>query len=484
MAHKEISGARYTGKTEMKIYGRLLVLKFFRLFNVHFGGQKLRGQHALPPANLVIGLICLIGIFYSLLAFFPGWMSPDSVAQYSDARNNVYHDWHPVLMAWWWRRLDSVYSGPALFLLQNLILYWATWYFFANATSSALGRCRYLFPLLGFWPGLLFLMGEIWKDVAFASTLIFCWSLVFNAYMQRRSLLVAERIAVFTLCVFAFGIKTNGIVALPFILFFWVYTEGWHRRKWLIQAALALGLCSMCVLTAMIVTYKQKIVTTFPFQYTQTYDLLGISVRTGKSLLPEYITERVGGTPEKLKTYYFPGGNNLLFYGIAGAMHAKSPPELADLDGRWRHAVIEFPKDYLLHRLDNFSSLMRWGEKTTAVVASPSTVENPYGVSFQGNNFSTWLASQADSHPWMFFPWIYAAILGIATSVLIVLKWHRVFVLTVAGSALAFVFPHIFIAPSADYRYLYYSYFCALVLGLLALTQLAAYLRELAKRFF
>jgi glycosyltransferase involved in cell wall biosynthesis len=433
------------------------------------------------PSGWPIGLIAMIGFVFSILAFFPGWMSPDSFAQYSDAKRGLYSDWHPILMAWWWRQLDQWYAGPGLFLIQNLVLYWGAWCLLALASRRWVGRYAYLIPLLGFWPGLLFPLGQIWKDIVFACSMFFAWAVLINAYAHSRKLKFIERAGVFILALFALGVKTNGMVALPFLLGFWVYVEGWQKSSWVRQVVLSLSISFMVVAASTVIVPQDRIIKMSPFQYTQTYDLLAISVKTGKNLLPSYITSRVGGEPDQLKKLYRAGGNDALFYNTSGSLITTNPIELSELNNLWIDAVTKNPEFYLMHRLDNFAALLRWGEKTTAYVASPQIDTNPYGFNFKKNRLSIWLTLQTDRHPWMFFPWIYLSILLIAMCALFFFKWNRFLVLSMGGSAIVFVLPHFFIAPAADYRYLYYAYFCALILSYFAASEL---LRNVVARVF
>ncbi|MGG5149824.1 glycosyltransferase family 2 protein [Alcaligenes aquatilis] len=419
-----------------------------------------------------LAIVCLIGFLYSVLAFFPGWMSPDSVAQYGDAKNGIYYDWHPVLMAWWWRHLDSLYTGPGLFLIQNLILYWGSWYLFSVASRRWLGRWALLIPFLGFWPGLLFPLGQIWKDIAFACSIFFSWALLFNAQCSYRKPRWYERLSIFILSIFAFGVKTNGVLVLPFLFWYWTHIEGWKRNNLFLRSGLCASLVLITTISATTLLSANHIIKTYPLQYTQTYDLLAISVKTQQNLLPNYINERIGNTSKELSSLYFSGGNNLLFYNAYGNIQTSDPVKLSDLNTRWLNAILEYPGPYLKHRLENFSALMRWKEKTTAAVASPTIVENPYNISYQSNKIADWLGSHTYHHPWMFFPWLYMlAMLG-SMAVLITLNWKRTFVINLGNSALAFVLPHIFIAPAADYRYLYYSYFCTAILLFFSITEL------------
>lgn len=445
------------------VKGNLKVLKTLLLACLGFYDEPGFVPKRLPSA-WPIGLITTLGFIFSVLAFSPGWMSPDSFAQYNDAKEGVFRDWQPVLMAWWWRQLDQLYAGPALFLIQNLVLYWGAWCILAVSARRWVGRCAYLIPLLGSWPGLLFPLGQIWKDVAFACSLFFVWAVLINAYTHSRKLKHIERVGVFILGLFAFGAKTNGLVALPFVFTFWVYVEGWQKSSWFRRVALSLAISFTAVTAATVIVPQDRIIKTSPFQYTQTYDLLAISVKTGQNLLPAYITNRVGKEQEQLEKLYWPGGNNLLFYNAAGNMTTMSPADLEELNTLWLDSVMSYPEAYSAHRLDNFKELLRWGADKVAYVATPGTGSNQYGFQFVGNKFSDWLSAQPERHPWEFFPWVYLVALLVSTIALLLCNWHRVLVTTISLSAFAFVIPHFFVAPAADYRYLYYSYFCALVL--------------------
>lgn len=437
-------------------------------------------SRVLLPPRWPIAALALLGFVISILAFFPGWLSPDSIAQYGDGREGYFRDWHPVLMAWWWSKLDRLYTGPALFLLQNLMLYWGAWGMIALAARRWFGRSAYLVLLCGFWPGLLFPMGQIWKDVAFACAAFFAWAMLINVYAQVRRPRMVERLVILVLGVFAFGVKTNGVFILPFLYGFWMYLELRRNGGWLKCGVAALLVSLVTILASYAIVPQERILKTSPFQYTQTYDLLAISVKTGRHLLPDYVTQRLGADSERLSAFYAPGGNNQLFYGPHGSMMTLDKLELADLNRKWRAAVSEYPAQYLEHRLDNFKELMRWGAVHVAVVAYPGSVANAYGFEFKGNNFSSWLGAQIDRHPWEFFPWIYMLVLLGATALLIYFKWHRVLVMPLSLSAVAFVLPHLVLAPSSDYRYLYYFYCCTMLLAACAGLQLASRLASRA----
>jgi len=414
--------------------------------------------------------IIVLGLLVSSMTFFPGWMSNDSIMQYREARAGEFNTWHPVLMAWWWRQLDHVYQGPAPFLIQNLLLYWGAWGVLANALRRDAGQYAYLVPLLGFWPGFLFVLGEIWKDVAFACSLFMGWAIVINAYCWRRKTSRLEQCALVVLLSFAVGVKTNGIVAIPFLVLFWLHTE---QRRLRAGSALLASLISVAIfLIPYGITRLLPVKNDNPIQYTQVYDLFAISVRTGENRLPQYINDRVQQPWVELQKMYAIGKNDNLFYGITKdliGLRATSPSDAAELRRAWLSAINSHPSDYLMHRRDNFLSLLRIGQSSAAYVATPSVVTNEFGITFDTNIISEWLATEPQTHPWIFFPWLYLLLALISILVLSTRKKYRAPALFMTASSFAFVAPHFFIAPASDYRYLYYSYFCSVAMIVFAI---------------
>lgn len=427
-------------------------------------------------------LLSALGLIASLMAFFPGWMSPDSLAQYNDALSGEFNDWHPVLMAWFWRLLDRIYTGPALMLIFHLVLYWGAWLMLSKASRKLIGPAALLIPLLGFWPGLLYPLGQIWKDVAFASVMFFAWAFTFLKYAREQRIGILGWLLLIALSTYSFGVKPNGIVVLPFLFAFAAYVDVGRQRNWTKIASQSVLLPVVAVLAANGIASTLKIKHTHPFQYTQSYDLLGMSVRSRKVLLPNYITSKVGNSTEKLKPLYWPGGNNLMYYNTAGNLTTIEPEDLRQLEDRWIEAIEANPSIYFAHRWSNFLELIRWGSDQPATVAHPAIVENSLGLSFSPNTFSHILARTGETHPKIYFPWIYLLVSFASAVVLLACRRHRFLTICFTGSAIAFVLPHIFIAPSADYRYLYYSYFHSIITGFFAVIYLIKILNDLRKR--
>lgn len=414
------------------------------------------------------GALSALGLIFSYLVFYPGWMSADSLDQYGQARADTYNTWHPVLMAWWWNKLDRIYPGPALMLLQNLLLYWGAWWLMARAGQRWLGRVACLLPILGFWPGLLYPLGQIWKDVCFATAIFFAWALLANIDSAGRRPNWIERAAVFILAVFAFGVKTNGLVVLPLLFWYWAHVEGWLKDKPLRQLAFSAAATIAAVAAAYGVVSTDRVAEGNSFQYTQVYDLLAISTVEGVNLLPRHIAEKVEAASAPIESYYAPGGNDALFFRLPGGLRTSDPAKLAELRERWLAAITTYPKSYVIHRVKNFLALLRVNRTTAAYVASGRVDPNSFGIEFKSNWFSRRLSSLPDRLPFIFFPWAYLVLAVGAISILIRARWHLAFSVSLFLSAVFFCAPHVLVAPASDYRYLYYCYFVACVLGFFA----------------
>ena len=411
----------------------------------------------------------MLGMLVSLLAFFPGWMSVDSLTQYMDAKSDVYHDWHPVLMAWWWRILDGVYPGPALMLVQNLLLYWLGFGLLAIASSRWIGVYAGLLPLVGFWPGILFPLGEIWKDICFATSIFFAWALLINVYSQQRTLYFIETTGIFILSIFAVGVKPNGLVVLPFLMWFWTSLERWCRTGVIKRILLTVVLTLTFVLVSIAIVPKEKIVKQYNFQYSQVYDLLAITVKSNRNVFPEYIRSKMGDAKEFGKLYS-PGANtafSAVFLGLAPTspgLATTKPLELADLQRCWIDAISSHPFVYLQHRLNTFAALLRLDSARPAgAVAWAGIVSNPFGFTFTKNILSKALTATL-LIPFMYAPWVYLLALLASVYVLARQKRHKTLLFCFSGSSIAFALPHIFVVPSNEYRYLYYSNLCAVTL--------------------
>jgi hypothetical protein len=421
-------------------------------------------------------LVVLAGICFgiSIWAMAPGWLTTDSLNHFVDARAGVYRDMFPVLLAWIWNKLLFLNDGPFPMLVLSVAPYWAGFYYLAEAARVRVGSWAILIPILGFWPGIYEQVGFIWKDIIFGTMTLFVWGAITAAYFQKRKLRLWERIVVPIALIIGVGVKPNGITALPFIIGAWLYIEKGSIKNFL-QISIASVVASVAIaLTAFTLTAPSKIIKqeNFMWQYTQIYDLLGMSVASNKVLLPPYITEQRSADIAELRKSYWAGGVGPFFFHKGGSLATADRTQIKELFTDWHAAIKKYPLEYLQHRWANLSAMLRIGEFTPAWVGEPGIWENPLIPPFNNNIISDALGASIKKMPWAYLPWAYAALAGIFLVISLLFTRERILAALMAASSAAFFGPHFFLLPAADYRYLYYCYLMAFATGVVAIAGL------------
>lgn len=419
--------------------------------------------------SLVLLSICCFIISYTVM--YPGWMTTDSLSQFFDARRGVYRDATPVLMSWLWNKLLIVDNSPAPMLFLNLIAYWLGFYLLADAFRTKFGLWSLLVLLFGFWPGVFEQVGFIWKDILFGTFLFAAWSIAIRSSFHNRLIYRYELCLVFILCLIGVGVKTNGIVSLPFLFMYIAHIQGYFHGQWLrnLLASSSLAVATFIVSIAITLPSEKIRQGNVMVQYTMIYDLLGISARTKNNLFPQYIHIQREEQLSNLQTAYSLGGMNSFFFKENTSLVTMDESEQTELLTKWILAIKEYPVVYAKHRLENLSSMMRIGYFTPAWVGEPGIWENDYDLSYTSNILSDALGNTIKSHPWMYLPWLYA-IICITSYGALLFSERRVEGNYLFLSIVAFVAPHVFLLPAADYRYLYFSYLGTIALLVLAIT--------------
>lgn len=421
-------------------------------------------------------LLSIFGFIFSILVFFPGWVTPDSIWQYTDGIQNQFRNWHPPLMAWWWGKLSLIYSGAGLFLIQNLLFYWLAWGLISiAATRKYENKIFQLVPVFAFWPGLFFPLGEIWKDVVFAVSIFLAWSILYfqSTFTKKYKLSIA--LLLFVLAGFAIGVKPNGILVLPllFAYAFYVLEIKFSTKILSLVAILVSVMLSFFLSTIPLI--GNRIEENYTIQYNYVYDLVAISAYEDKNYLPDYLMSKLPQDEINLDDYYMVESNDKFYFLSGFDPGTKDAAEFNILQKTWLDTVLSHPKQYLYHRYLHFLSLLRL-EGGNALVAYAGATPNDVGLDFKPNSFSVLIEKIATDNPWLFYSWIYS-VAGILAAIFLFFKTRQdiFFILSTVSSSLLFILPHFFVGPSNDFRYLFYSnlVFVLLVsLGSLRLVQL------------
>lgn len=122
-----------------------------------------------------------LSLFF-LFAFYPGLMTPDSLAQWGQAKSKEYTNWHPVVHTWILGLLLKIRDTPAIIAFAQILMF----SFFTGFLGYVLERSR--IPQKFVWTGLIiFALSPVhlitsitlWKDVWYSAALFFFTILMF-----------------------------------------------------------------------------------------------------------------------------------------------------------------------------------------------------------------------------------------------------------------------------------------------------------------
>ncbi len=417
-------------------------------------------------------LICFLGLGLTLWAFYPGLMSPDSIASLGEGRSGIIYDQNSAIMSYLWGFLDEVVAGPGLMLVLQAGVFWAAILCLWEAAyreSLLLGLALVVFP---FMPQILSQLPVIWKDVEMATTLLMSAALVLFAKKKK------SKIALLLSPVFLFYGFAARLNSLPAVLPLAIWTGFVAASVFELQksrlAPVMVGASYFVVLLVSVFAFQAMITegrTSYPFQMVQLYDLAAISIRNGEPRFPEYIVENRNFSMDGVRANYTPTTVGTLVY--AGESRdgrlpvlevVETQAKIGYLRATWQRQVSQNPGAYLTHRLEVFAQLVGLGRSVSLQYWDPTLSRNPPEFATTTNGASRLLTAyfgifQRPVMQTFFFRaivWILLCFYLLYRSVRSQLAgdWDFVFVLSV--SSLLYIFSYFFIAPAADFRYVYW----------------------------
>ena len=148
------------------------IIKYISNINIKQGAHSIRNNKSLFFLKLSFYIIPLCLFFVYYFAYYPGGFSPDSISQYTQAINNQYNDWHPVIQTLFAFKLPLALTGGWIgsIVLFQIICFSAvlgysfnTIFKFTNLKYTVLSM---IFVLLN--PQIGYIAMYPWKDISFA----------------------------------------------------------------------------------------------------------------------------------------------------------------------------------------------------------------------------------------------------------------------------------------------------------------------------
>jgi hypothetical protein len=418
-------------------------------------------------------VLCVLGFGLTIWAFYPGFMSPDSVTSLTEARQNSFTDISSPLMSYLWRFLDKISAGPALMLIFQNAVFWSACAAFWHAThkkSLRLGLCLVLFALT---PQIFAQLPVVWKDVGLGAALFLSAALLYLAdKAKNKSALFASVLFLF----YGYAARLNALPAvLPIAIwsgFIFCRAFEIEKKKFLPVAVGVIYFFALSLTVYFVSGGITEVKTVYPFQQIYLYDLAAISKERNEALFPEYVLKNENFSLEKVKTRYNERSvSDLIFENVPEkgdlpVLKLSSDAEqIAALRQKWLESVRENPSAYLKHRGRVFAQLVGLSPSVTRPFWNLGFSENPpefqreenFAASVLMKYFGLFQRPFPQTFFFRAFLWLLFCGYFLYQAIKNKLRddWEIVFVLSI--SCLLFTFAYFPTTPSTEFRYLFWS---------------------------
>ncbi|HEY0428506.1 MAG TPA: hypothetical protein VGC76_12055 [Pyrinomonadaceae bacterium] len=424
-------------------------------------------------------MVCVLCFGLTIWAFYPGFMSPDSIGNLADGRSGVFADINSPVMSYLWGRLDRIVAGPALMLVLQNAVFWSGCAVFWHAThkkSIRLGACLILFALL---PHILSQLPVVWKDVGLGTCLFLSAALVYLADKTKN------KTALFASILFLFYAYAARLNALPAILplAIWsgfVFGRIFETGKGKLFSVVA-GIVYFAALSLAIYFVNDRLTegrTVYPFQQIYLYDLAAISKEKNAALFPEYVLLDERFSLETVKARYNErSAADLIFENVPNQGDlpvlklSSDAGQIKTLRDKWLETIAANPSAYLRHRGRIFAQLSGFSRSVTRPFWDLGFAANPpefqreenLGAQILMKYFGAFSRPFAQTFGFRAFLWLLlcAYFLYRALKKRLEGDWEIVFVLST--SCLLFTFAYFPTTPSTEFRYLFWPAISAAV---------------------
>jgi hypothetical protein len=429
---------------------------------------------AARAARTVGYVACLAGFLLCVVAFYPGYISPDSIRQLTEGRAWTFTDWHPPLMAAVWGVVDRVVPGPFGMLLLHNAAFWGALALFWRATARRSVWAGLCLVASGFLPPVLALLSTVWKDVGLGVSLLLASALLYTALRaDSKGALLASAPLLF----YGYGVRHNSAPAiLPLALWsgsvacrLWPSLKGKAARRFGVLP-LALGLAYFLLLTAAVLVTTRALTggrSVYVLQVVLLHDLTAISVERGEALFPDYVLRGENFSLAGATAGYRPEQATALFKGEGPVMRlTENPDEVAALRAEWLEVVPANKAAYLRHRWEVFKWATGFGREEVCF---------PYlatSRSFGGYEVNDWRVHRflravfwklRNTFLFRGFVWLLLSLALLCGAAAGRLRGDLEVVFVLSLSGLLYGLAYFFFAPSCDFRYFWWTLLASLV---------------------
>lgn len=210
-----------------------------------FVNRPIKSWRANPRTEIAwywFALLLMIGWFIYLLAFWPGFMSPDSFYQWGQTVSGKYNDWHPAIHTLTIWLVTQIWYSPAAvaifdILILSVIAGWGLSLIHRWGTPLWLFGIVIIFIVMS--PGIGLMTITLWKDIPYSIFGLALTLLILVIVRSNGNILEQKRVWVMLGIVGALVAlyRHNGTL-VAFGTLFVLIISYWNKRKQLAEAIL------------------------------------------------------------------------------------------------------------------------------------------------------------------------------------------------------------------------------------------------------
>lgn len=313
-----------------------------------------------PTPPWIAVLACVLGFLLDVAAYWPGHLSFDSAYAWWQAQGGTSSNIIPPIFVLALRVCAAIGAGPGPVFAFHALLFWAGLGLILTALQVRAGKAVLIAVLLGLAPVPWLLRAHLWTDVGLFCALVFATGALVRAQVRCRA---GWLFAALPAIAYAALLRHNALAAiLPFAVW-WVVLlgrcVGWPVRRHVQAGGVLVFLVALMLLAHALERRVEWRVAMWPS--LAQFDLAGMSVRTDRMLLPDFMIGQ-GLDVDELRTAFRPWSNLPM---LTNTRHGMRAPFLGSdmhdehevLRAAWLSAIVNHPDAWLAHRLEFTRSL-------------------------------------------------------------------------------------------------------------------------------
>lgn len=430
---------------------------------------------------LIICTIVLLGsMSFYLIAYFPGFMSVDSISQWSQMVQFKFNSWHPVISTLFYYLCTRLWNSPAAVALAQIIILTAVLVYGIKVLIKlkvkkvVLAITLILFAL---YPTNGLMVINLWKDILYSIMLLWCTIILIEIVSSKGKWLGPRKHRVYFIINFLgiIFLRHNGILTFAFVIISLgiIYKE--YRKK-------SIGITIIVVLLYLLVS--GPVFNLLKVVKEPSVEALGIpmqqvaAVIKNKGMLNQYQKEffnRILPLDTWAQEYNPYSTNPIKFHSKFDVEYAAAHKK--EFLNYWAIAVFNNPKIAIEAYLKHTSMIWRVNPYKDAYtyILTPDISKNDMGLeSTILNNGITYranriLAYTMDTDKMVFFwrpaLWLYISLIAGLLIARIRGKEYLLLLIPMVSNSMAFMAA----TPAQDFRYQYANLLVAAILVPLAI---------------